>query len=169
MPSELSDKVHILLYADDSKLISALNDSIDAHLTQSELDKLVNWTNTWLMESNLDKWKVMHFGTRSDLPRFDYTKLHLLGHHLDTWSLLDKQNLKIDFLILVNKSIFVRTYVFYLFLCFDIWLHVYSIHSLNFFLFLLFFVINLVVMLNILLNRTWVLASGILNPILNHY
>ena len=81
MLSALSDKVHILLYADDSKLISALNDSMDAHCTQAKLDKLVNWANTWLMELNLDKCKVMHFGYRLDLPLFDYTMINANDDH----------------------------------------------------------------------------------------
>lgn len=60
LPDNLINK--ILLYADDSKLISVHN-SPDSHIrTQAELDQLVNWANTWLMELNLEKCKVIYTG-----------------------------------------------------------------------------------------------------------
>ena len=63
MPENLRDKV--LLYADDSKLISIHDKENSYILTQLELNKLVEWANTWLMQLNLDKCKVMHFGKHS--------------------------------------------------------------------------------------------------------
>ena len=59
-PEDLRNKV--LLYADDSKLIAVL-DNGDSHvLTQDELNRLVDWADIWLMELNLDNYKVMHYG-----------------------------------------------------------------------------------------------------------
>ena len=54
--------MHIILLADDSKMMSTLEDKL---LSQTELNKLVNWANTWLMELNLDKCKLLHFGKHS--------------------------------------------------------------------------------------------------------
>ncbi len=63
MPDNIRSK--ILLYADDSKLISILNGDNTLTLTQSEIDQLVSWANLWLMELILDKCKVMPFGDLS--------------------------------------------------------------------------------------------------------
>jgi len=65
MPNELSARVSLHLYADDSKLVASLNDPNSVALTQAEIDKLVNWTDKWLMELNLDKCKVLHLSSHS--------------------------------------------------------------------------------------------------------
>ena len=52
------NKVKLLLYADDSKLIS------DVTLTQHELNKLINWVDKWQIELNLDKCKLIQFGNK---------------------------------------------------------------------------------------------------------
>lgn len=69
MPDGLRSK--ILLYADDSKLISTINGQADIELTQTELNLLVAWANKWLMELNLDKCKIMRMGPHTtDAPFF---------------------------------------------------------------------------------------------------
>ena len=70
MPKNLRSK--ILLYADDSKLISAIDGS-DCNiniLTQYELQTLVDWSNEWLMKFKLDKSKEMHY--RKSNNKFPY-------------------------------------------------------------------------------------------------
>ncbi len=61
MPENLRSK--ILLYADDSKLILTIGGQVDVENTHTDIDKLVAWSEKWLMELNFDKCKVMKFGT----------------------------------------------------------------------------------------------------------
>ena len=68
MPDGHSAKEKLLVYSDVSKLMSTLDSPDCEVLTQSELDKLVKWANTWLIELKLDKCKVMHFGNHSPAP-----------------------------------------------------------------------------------------------------
>ena len=55
-----NDQVSILLYADDLVLLS---DS--ARNLQSQLDCLNNWCQTWRMDINVEKTKVVHFRNKS--------------------------------------------------------------------------------------------------------
>jgi len=52
----------ILKFADDTKLISIVNNDDDSTLLQHDLAILENWTHSWQMEFNIDKCKVMHVG-----------------------------------------------------------------------------------------------------------
>ena len=63
MPEDLVSKLK--LYADDSKLISVHDRPNSTILTQLELARLVDWADVWLMELNLDKCKVLHFGKKN--------------------------------------------------------------------------------------------------------
>ena len=52
-------------FADDTKLISTVNNDDDSSLLQHDLTVLTileNWTHSWQMEFNIDKCKVMHVG-----------------------------------------------------------------------------------------------------------
>jgi hypothetical protein len=59
------------LYADDSKIIARIKNESDSCKLQQDLDAIVKWTETWLMQLNLDKCKVMHVGYKN--PAFNYT------------------------------------------------------------------------------------------------
>jgi hypothetical protein len=81
MPANLRSK--ILLYADDSKIISEIKCRADFDRTQLELDQICEWSNEWLMELNLDKCKVMKFGCATyDIP-LTMTDKHGRRHTLD--------------------------------------------------------------------------------------
>ena len=54
------------MFADDSKIIADLRPSHIAEDTaalQCDLDSVIEWTKTWLMELNIKKCKVMHMGS----------------------------------------------------------------------------------------------------------
>jgi len=51
-----------ILYADDTKILSPINNPTDAERLQSDINSIVEWTNKWLMKLNIEKCKVMHFG-----------------------------------------------------------------------------------------------------------
>ena len=62
------------LYADDSKLLAPIDpapfpENVQLPL-QADLDRITKWCETWLMELNAEKCKVMHFGIRN--PRHKY-------------------------------------------------------------------------------------------------
>ena len=52
----------ILLYADDVTLLRVVNNANDNTLLQDDLSALCNWAKTWLLDINLTKCKVIHFG-----------------------------------------------------------------------------------------------------------
>jgi hypothetical protein len=52
------------LFADDTKLIAVIKSASDRTLLQSDLDRLVEWANTWSMKFNEDKCKSMFFDKR---------------------------------------------------------------------------------------------------------
>ena len=68
------------LFADDTKMVKAINPtSIDEDTLslQTDIDNAFNWTDTWLMQLNSSKYKVMHLGKRN--PNHQYTTPGLNG------------------------------------------------------------------------------------------
>jgi hypothetical protein len=66
----LPDSCKCKLFADDTKLISIIKCNQDCDKLQLALDKLVQWSNTWLLKFNNDKCKVMHCGVNNN--EYDY-------------------------------------------------------------------------------------------------
>ena len=62
--SDISDDVssNVILFADDTKLYSRVERHEDCHTLQEDINKLVNWSEKWLMRFNTEKCKVLHFG-----------------------------------------------------------------------------------------------------------
>ena len=60
----------VKLYADDTKLLSRVNDLNCQISLQNDLDKAYEWSKTWLVEFNLIKCLVMHYGSNN--PNFKY-------------------------------------------------------------------------------------------------
>ena len=54
--------VVILKFADDTKLFCKVGSDINCAKLRTDLTKLYNWPEDWLMLINLDKCKIMHFG-----------------------------------------------------------------------------------------------------------
>ena len=50
------------LFADDTKLIGVVKNSLNQKILQEDIDKLVNWSKKWNMEFNEGKCKVMNIG-----------------------------------------------------------------------------------------------------------
>ena len=56
------------MYADDSKVMCELRRNRaadDARRLQSDIDRIVEWCDQWLMKLNIDKCKVMHIGYKN--------------------------------------------------------------------------------------------------------
>ena len=58
-------------FADDTKLANSILSNADVVNLQDCLNRLVTWADTWEMEFNITKCKVMHVG--KDNPKADYT------------------------------------------------------------------------------------------------
>ena len=73
---------HIYLFADDTKLFRVIKQENDREILQEDIDKLVAWSETWLLSFHPDKCKVMNIGESEN---FNYTireksTRHLLHH-----------------------------------------------------------------------------------------
>ena len=54
------------LYADDTKLLKEIQSEEDIHILQNDINRIVDWTRTWLMKLNESKCKVMHIGRTNE-------------------------------------------------------------------------------------------------------
>ncbi len=66
------------LYADDTKVISIIKSQDDISNLQDDLDKMVEWSDKWLVKFNNDKCKVMHIGGNN--PNAEYTMMKQLNN-----------------------------------------------------------------------------------------
>ena len=55
----------ILKLADDAKLVGVVKDLVDIESLRSDLRRLYEWSNDWTILFNIDKCKVLHFGTNN--------------------------------------------------------------------------------------------------------
>ncbi|KAL7630702.1 UNVERIFIED_CONTAM: hypothetical protein RMT77_019088 [Armadillidium vulgare] len=56
---------NISKFADDTKIGNRITCENDYQVLQSDSNKIVNWSKTWQMKFNIDKCKVLHFGSRN--------------------------------------------------------------------------------------------------------
>ena len=68
---DLNISGEMLKFADDTKVICAIEKEENGATLQADLDKLLDWSNKWQMQFNLEKCKVMHFGYNN--PCLEYT------------------------------------------------------------------------------------------------
>jgi len=60
----------ILKFADDTKMFAAVADTNAIESLRSDLRRLYEWSNDWLMLFNMDKCKVLYFGIND--AKYDY-------------------------------------------------------------------------------------------------
>ena len=58
-------KKRLLKFADDIKLFRNVSSSIDISTIEDDLKIIQDWSETWQMKFNIDKCKVIHFGSRN--------------------------------------------------------------------------------------------------------
>ena len=83
---------HVKMFADDTKLYSAISTPHDRCSLQTDLDAMVKWSDTWQLPFNEGKCKVLHIGrtnpnyqlTMRDIPMNDTQVEKDLGVHVDT-------------------------------------------------------------------------------------
>lgn len=75
MPETISSMIY--MYADDTKIAGRVDNEEEVKILQSDLDKLVDWSQTWQMKFNVQKCKVMHIGNRNS--KADYKMANSQG------------------------------------------------------------------------------------------
>ena len=70
-PKHISSENVCKMYADDTKILSVVKSAED-----KDIDSIVTWTRTWLMELNIKKCKVMHFCKHNASPH-----VYLMNEH----------------------------------------------------------------------------------------
>jgi len=71
----------VLKFADDTKIFRRIRSSEDNSILQKYLNKLVEWSNQWLMLFIAQKCKVMHIGKSSTQHEYfmnDQDKIHVV-------------------------------------------------------------------------------------------
>ena len=63
---------NICLFADDCVVYRQIDSPQDHSIVQDDLNKLVDWSNTWQMKFNVDKCVVMNFGTLKNKSKYEY-------------------------------------------------------------------------------------------------
>ena len=66
--NDLPDVVHniVKLFADDTKLYSVVKNMNDQISLQSDINNLLEWSDTWLLSFNTDKCKYLRIGGQTD-------------------------------------------------------------------------------------------------------
>ena len=54
-----------MLFADDTKLYSTVNNKKDQEGLQRDLNKLIQWSNRWQLNFNASKCKILHYGRKN--------------------------------------------------------------------------------------------------------
>jgi hypothetical protein len=69
LPNVIHTMVHI--FADDTKVYNSVDSQSGSSDLQEDLNRLQEWSDTWLLKFNAAKCKVMHLGSRN--PKVEYT------------------------------------------------------------------------------------------------
>ena len=70
----------VYLFADDTKIFNVISEPKNKDTLQRDLQKLREWSNTWLLRFHPEKCKHMHIGSRDSDPEYRY---ELLGRTLE--------------------------------------------------------------------------------------
>jgi hypothetical protein len=62
--NDLPDAIEnmVKLFADDTKVYATVNNTDERDSLQSDIDRLMNWSDTWLLKFNKSKCKHTHLG-----------------------------------------------------------------------------------------------------------
>lgn len=78
LPTNISSSIN--LFADDCVIYHKINDNNDVSCLQSDINKVMDWCNTWNMKLNINKCKHMHI-SRNSSPASTY---HINNVFLET-------------------------------------------------------------------------------------
>ena len=57
----------LYMFADDTKLYRTITSESDCNTLQQDLNKVMDWGNTWLTNFNLHKCKILSFGIQVNI------------------------------------------------------------------------------------------------------
>ena len=86
-------------FADDSKCGRPIIGDAERQALQDDIDRLLDWAETWHMEFNLDKCKVLHIGRTN--PCFTYT----IGGYAPAGTVLTSVDEEKDIGVVIHKSL----------------------------------------------------------------
>ena len=98
---------HIKLFADDSKIIAVIESEADSKSLQADIDKAVEWSNTWCMPFNDKKCTVMHIGRPNNKSPYIYTMINTDGYRRP----LEVTKVERDLGVMVSDDLKVRAQV----------------------------------------------------------
>jgi len=84
----------ILKFLEDTKIFAAVSDTNAIESLRSDLRRLYEWSNDWLMLFNIDNCKVLHFGSNN--AKYDY----MLGDQV-----LDSVSIERDLGVLIQDNL----------------------------------------------------------------
>ena len=61
----------ILKFGDDTKITASISSVEERTILQTDLTRLMEWSETWQMKFNVNKFKVMHYGFNN--PSYEYS------------------------------------------------------------------------------------------------
>ena len=93
MPSNINSA--IFLFADDPKIFTEMENKSDSDKLQDDLNKLLDWSNTWLLRFHPDKCKVLDIGIRD---RISY------NYHMETTE-LEHSDVEKDLGVYIDKKL----------------------------------------------------------------
>ena len=71
LPDTVTSRVY--MFADDTKLFKIVKENEDREILQRDLEKLTEWTNTWLLKLHPEKCKYMQLGNKAPQNTVKYT------------------------------------------------------------------------------------------------
>ena len=64
LPEVVNKDSYVYLFADDTKVFREVKSEDDRKILQNDIDRMVKWSNTWLLKFHPDKCKVMKLGSK---------------------------------------------------------------------------------------------------------
>ena len=89
----------IFKFADDSKYARKVFSELDRQSLQNDIDRLQGWADTWQMDFNSKKCKILHVGRKN--PSFHYT----MGGYAPAGTVLAKVEFEKDLGVIIHKSL----------------------------------------------------------------
>ena len=69
LPHEINSYTKI--FADDTKIFKAISSIADNYALQEDLDRLISWSQKWQLPFNIEKCKLLHYGSKNQ--GYNYT------------------------------------------------------------------------------------------------
>ena len=64
LPEVVNKDSYVYLFADDTKVFREVKSEDDRKILQNDIDRMVEWSNTWMLKFHPDKCKVMKLGSK---------------------------------------------------------------------------------------------------------